>query len=288
MDSEQYQLLPPLSDEEYAALKADIRQNGVLVPIEKDEQGNILDGFHRARIIGELQAEGYKIDAPVIVRIGMSHEEKIEHGLSLNLNRRHLATEQRRGIVARLRSDGWSTRRIADKLNMSEGTVRNDLAGAQFCAPAAIKGKDGRLYPPNRPRSVIVTKAREEKKVYEVLSDPETVKRLFYKKVTSPKAPDLPKPRTEPMGAYNPPNGDAKEMTASEVDSLMDTAYWDLCEWYDLYHDAVESWPFDPNYHTNIQFSLREITKAISTMNYVELMRAKREFAASSEEEAQP
>ena len=31
----------------YAALKEDIRQRGVLLPIEKDEDGNTLDGRHR-------------------------------------------------------------------------------------------------------------------------------------------------------------------------------------------------------------------------------------------------
>ncbi len=45
--------LPELSDEQYAALKEDIRKRGILVPVEKDENGAILDGFHRDRIARE-------------------------------------------------------------------------------------------------------------------------------------------------------------------------------------------------------------------------------------------
>lgn len=43
-----YQIMPDLTPEEYEALKADIQANGVLIPVEVDEEGNILDGYHRA------------------------------------------------------------------------------------------------------------------------------------------------------------------------------------------------------------------------------------------------
>ena len=39
-----HQLLPRLSDDEFASLKADIRAHGVLVPIELDSGGVTLDG----------------------------------------------------------------------------------------------------------------------------------------------------------------------------------------------------------------------------------------------------
>ncbi len=39
--------MPPLSKEEYEALKASIKFEGVINPIVKDEEGNILDGHHR-------------------------------------------------------------------------------------------------------------------------------------------------------------------------------------------------------------------------------------------------
>lgn len=80
-----YQLLPPLTAEAYAALRADIAARGVMVPIERDESGAILDGHNRAAIAAELG-----IDAPSVTRVGMSEAQKREHVLKLNLLRRQL------------------------------------------------------------------------------------------------------------------------------------------------------------------------------------------------------
>lgn len=150
---ERYQVLPGLSAEEYEALKADIAQRGVQVPVEYDEDGNILDGYHRVRACQELGIT----DWPKVVRRGLSEEQKIEHALALNLHRRHLTREQRREVVARLRMQGWSLRRIADRLGVSDGTVRNDLelAGAQNYAPATVTGADGKQYPATKPTPAV-------------------------------------------------------------------------------------------------------------------------------------
>ncbi len=139
----QYQLLPSLSPEEYADLKADIAERGVQVPVEFDESGNILDGHHRMQICAELGIKNY----PSIVRSGFTEEQKTEHVLSLNLNRRHLSKEQRAELVATLRALGWSNRRIAGRLNVSDITVRRDLSGATFDAPDHVTGADGKQYP---------------------------------------------------------------------------------------------------------------------------------------------
>lgn len=80
-----YQQLPPLTTDERAALKADIKQRGVLVPVEVDENGNILDGYHRAAIADEL---GLKY--PITQRFGWSEEQKREHALKLNILRRQM------------------------------------------------------------------------------------------------------------------------------------------------------------------------------------------------------
>jgi ParB-like chromosome segregation protein Spo0J len=97
-----YQLLPSLSAAEYKALKADIAARGVLVPIERDEQGRTLDGHHRERICHELGVSGF----PVITRTGLSEQAKVEHVLKVNLLRRHLgplawAEAYRRLLAAR-------------------------------------------------------------------------------------------------------------------------------------------------------------------------------------------
>ncbi len=75
-----YQLLPPLSDEDYKRLKDDIAQRGVMVPIEVDEHGNVLDGHHRKRIAEELGI-GYR----TISRPGLAEHEKRLHAVALKL-----------------------------------------------------------------------------------------------------------------------------------------------------------------------------------------------------------
>jgi ParB-like chromosome segregation protein Spo0J len=68
-----YQILPPLDEEEFAALKTDIAARGVLVAIEVDEDGNVIDGHHRQRAWQQLTAAGTVLPAyPVVVRSGMS------------------------------------------------------------------------------------------------------------------------------------------------------------------------------------------------------------------------
>lgn len=91
-----YQLLPALTPKEYTDLRDDIRENGVVVPIIQDEHGNVLDGYHRLRVVAELRAEGVAIpDPPVVVRPGMTEVAKIRLAVGLNVTRRHLTAYQR-------------------------------------------------------------------------------------------------------------------------------------------------------------------------------------------------
>ena len=70
-DETKYRLLPPLDAETYAGLRANIALNGVQVPIVRDEEGCILDGFARAQIAQEL---GY--ECPSVTVKGLSEQEK--------------------------------------------------------------------------------------------------------------------------------------------------------------------------------------------------------------------
>ena len=94
----QYQLLPELTSDEYAALKDDIAKRGVQVPVEYDENGAILDGHHRVQICHELGID----DWPRVVRKGMSEDAKRRHVIALNLARRHLSESQRQLVAAKL------------------------------------------------------------------------------------------------------------------------------------------------------------------------------------------
>ena len=80
-----YQVLDELDETTASALREDIAKRGVLVPIDVDEDGNVLDGHHRKRFADELG-----LDCPEIIRSGLTEEGKVEHALLMNLLRRHL------------------------------------------------------------------------------------------------------------------------------------------------------------------------------------------------------
>lgn len=167
-----YQVMPDLTPIEYEALKADIASNGVLIPVEMDENGDLLDGHHRVRAWEELQGEGVNLpDYPSIIRAGMTEEQKRNHARRLNVLRRQLTPEQRREIaqdmlrdgatvddaadatgvsrrmaemytkeirdeqrqerneeIERMAAQGWTQREIAEKVGVTQPTVKNVLS----------------------------------------------------------------------------------------------------------------------------------------------------------------
>ncbi|MGH3319488.1 MAG: ParB N-terminal domain-containing protein [Streptosporangiaceae bacterium] len=115
-----YQVMPDLTAEEYEALKADIAEHGVRVPVDVDEDGVILDGHHRKAIAAELG-----IDCPTRVVAGLTEEEKRHHALAVNIARRQLTREQRRELIAAEidRDPSQSDRAIARACGCSPSTV---------------------------------------------------------------------------------------------------------------------------------------------------------------------
>jgi len=87
----QYQIFEPLSEADYIALRYDIGRRGVLIPIELDENGQVLDGHHRLKACEELGITEY----PTVVRSLPSEQHKVLHVIALNLHRRHLAKPKR-------------------------------------------------------------------------------------------------------------------------------------------------------------------------------------------------
>ena len=139
-----YKLMPPLTSDEFEALKADIQENGVRVPVDVDEDGVILDGYNRVKIAGQLGVD-YKTRT---VR-GLSEAGKRAHALRANLARRNLTREQRdelgrlaRETAATLAAEnptkpqawiaaqvGWSRRAVSGWLQAADqatGTVGID------------------------------------------------------------------------------------------------------------------------------------------------------------------
>jgi ParB-like chromosome segregation protein Spo0J len=119
-DATKYCLLPSLDSETYAGLKAKIAVNGVQVPVAKDEEGYILDGFARAKIAKEL---GYK--CPSVTVEGLSEKEKQSQVRASNLARRHLDHAATREIIADELKENpdRSNRWIAKSLGVDHKTV---------------------------------------------------------------------------------------------------------------------------------------------------------------------
>jgi len=149
----------PLSPFEYGELKMDIMERGVMVPIEFDEKGNVLDGYHRLKICKELGIEDY----PRVVRTGMSEEDKRTHARKLNMARRQITQEQRREIIRQQLMDTpeKSDRQIAAGLGVSNKTVssqRKEMeASGELCKVHSSIGADGK----ERPRHPMYTPQKE-------------------------------------------------------------------------------------------------------------------------------
>ncbi len=163
-------LLPPLSDEEYQALKADIAARGeIMVPVEYDQDGTTLDGHHRVRAWNELKAEGVPVkDYPRVVRRFADEDERVHHALVLNLARRHLTPVQRGQLVLDLKRRGWTNTAIADVLDVSHDTVR-DISQPIYedSYIGTVMRRNGRPYPARlgarRPAILATTPAEFER-----------------------------------------------------------------------------------------------------------------------------
>jgi DNA adenine methylase len=148
-----YQLMPSYTDEQFAELKEDIRQHGVLQPLEFDEEtGELLDGHHRFRAFSELIAEGH--DLPMFDRVTRrfdNEEDKIAHVLSLNVRRRHLTPPQISELCGKLRLPpfNYTLAKIGQVVGMSAVGVWSAIARLdqatrdQIDQEARIVGKDG-------------------------------------------------------------------------------------------------------------------------------------------------
>ena len=75
---------------------------------------------------------------------------------------RHLTREQRQELITKLRKQQWSTRKIAEAVNVAQSTVMDDLSternrSVEF--PGRIIGKDGKSRPARKPSVIAKTPA---------------------------------------------------------------------------------------------------------------------------------
>jgi ParB-like chromosome segregation protein Spo0J len=153
-----YQVMPPLSDEEYWALKEDIAERGVMLPVVLDGEGSVIDGHHRIRAVAELRGEGRSVADPItITRQDLeTDEDKRDEAWRLNMQRRHLNQLQKRdAIAAKLKeSPEWADNRIAQLLGVDGKTVRGVRTSLEIRKEMPkvemLEGKDGKYYPRSR------------------------------------------------------------------------------------------------------------------------------------------
>lgn len=140
-----YQLQPRLSEEEFAALERSIVEHGVLVPVEYDEAGEIIDGHHRVEICESLGL----VDWPRFVRKGLTEQDKRSLSRELNFARRHLSTAQKQEVIADQLRDtpSISSRAIAAMLGVNDKTVaavrRRLVDAAEIPHHDEVEGRDG-------------------------------------------------------------------------------------------------------------------------------------------------
>ena len=177
-----YQVMPELTPEEYEELKADIAERGVMIPIEYDELGNVLDGYHRLKICEEL---GIK-DFPRVIRAGMTEAEKLTHARKLNIARRHLTQGQKRVLIGdNLKANpAKSDRQHAQELGVDHktvGAVREKLeSGGEIPHQSQMIGSDGKEYPRHvvSVRRPVVSVFNPTKREERAMKKPEVVERM--------------------------------------------------------------------------------------------------------------
>lgn len=146
---DKYQVMPPLSEQEFAELKKSIAEYGVQVAVEYDEEGNILDGHHRVQACKELGVVNY----PKVVKVGMNENQKLDYAFMVNATRRQLSREQKQDLIRQQlkRTPEKSDRQIAGLVGADHKTVSNqrDLLTGRGEIPHADKVVDsiGRLQP---------------------------------------------------------------------------------------------------------------------------------------------
>lgn len=155
---------PMLDGDDWESFKQSIsRAKGNREPVTyRKVRGKVqgIDGRLRYRACTEL---GIKCRMQLVA---LPESEVRDFILDKNVHRRHVTRELRKELAEEMKAEGLSNRAIAEKLQVSEGTIRSDLSGAQnyapeiqgvatpsmATAPKVIVGRDGKNYPAPPPK----------------------------------------------------------------------------------------------------------------------------------------
>lgn len=215
-----FQVMPPLPAYEQEALENSIRENGVLAPIIVDENGNIIDGYHRAEIAKRL-------GKPIRKQLRKFPDDTARRTAAYELNtaRRTLTQDQKRQLVAQsLASDPQlSDRQHARRCGVSPTTVgtvranleetgdvskldtRTDSSGRE--QPASKPTTHAEETPPGGPTDSTpgqTDRVTEALKNARNRTQPDTASTADTKQPAKPKPKPKPKPNPEPKPKPEP------------------------------------------------------------------------------------
>lgn len=157
------QLFGALDPATLAGLRDSISRLGVLVPVAKDQHGNMLDGHHRKVIADELGVK-YRVD--VIQVADEQQADEIRH--TLNIDRRQLSGEDLKRYIVTLGElrepsgvGALSQREIAERAGVNQTYVGQVLRDPELSSttqlPSARRGQDGKVRP-----AVVTAKSERE------------------------------------------------------------------------------------------------------------------------------
>jgi len=115
-DKHYSKLLYPISNNEYEALKKDIADNGIKVPLIINDKNILLDGYTRLRIAKELLLD----IVPCIVKCFNDPLEEQLFILTVNAYRRHLNTAQKALIALKLLEIEQGKNRLKKLMNLKQ------------------------------------------------------------------------------------------------------------------------------------------------------------------------
>lgn len=119
-------VFPPMTDEEFQQLKADIEAHGQRESIVYWNQ-MLIDGRHRLRACQELGIEPMEVELE-------PNDDPVAFALSCNLHRRHLTTSQRSMVAAKLATLKDGKRPSSN----DEGSKREDAATLLNVSTASV------------------------------------------------------------------------------------------------------------------------------------------------------
>jgi hypothetical protein len=178
LTDEPFQVFEPLSPAEEKRLRADIKANGVVVPVHVTADGWVIDGHHRVRIFSEIEpgsaipavmildpADPFPLSAKskeaqkrlrrfnIVEKFTVEDFDPFQWAVNLNADRRQVTPEARKAAVIKGRKLGKSYRLLADELNVSVATVQRDAAGVSPETPdGKVIGKDGKAQASTKPK----------------------------------------------------------------------------------------------------------------------------------------